>query len=93
MELKAGRAHIRLDPAHGGRLASLQIDGREVLVTESDDPRGWGAYPMVPWAGRVRSGRFAWREAVSKASYESRSIVALLEETRARFRTCQLCKS
>ena len=62
MELKAGRAHIRIDPAHGGRLASLQIDGREVLVTESDDPRGWGAYPMVPWAGRVRSGRFAWRD-------------------------------
>ena len=62
MEQQAGSVRIRIDPAHGGRLASLQIDGRELLVTESNDPRGWGAYPMVPWAGRVRDGAFAWRE-------------------------------
>jgi apolipoprotein N-acyltransferase len=44
----------------GGRLASLVVDGRERLLTSAPDGRamGWGAYPMVPWAGRVRHGAF-----------------------------------
>lgn len=62
MRLDAGSACVRVDPLHGGRLASLQVGGRELLVTEDPDPRGWGAYPMVPWAGRIRKGLFGWRE-------------------------------
>lgn len=44
----------------GGRLASLVVDGRERLLVRVPDGRsmGWGAYPMVPWAGRVRRGAF-----------------------------------
>ncbi|MFM9086340.1 MAG: apolipoprotein N-acyltransferase [Acidimicrobiia bacterium] len=44
----------------GARLASLVVDGRERLLTAAPDGRamGWGAYPMVPWAGRVRRGAF-----------------------------------
>lgn len=61
MQFEVGRARIQLDAALGGRLSSLCIDGREILVTQSDDPRGWGCYPMVPWAGRVRSGQFSWK--------------------------------
>ena len=26
-----------------------------------DDPKLWGSYPMVPWAGRVRGATFEWR--------------------------------
>ncbi len=65
-----GRLHLHKDSAsvvidldHGGRLASLVAHGYELLVTRSDsptsdDPLSWGAYPMVPWAGRVDGGRF-----------------------------------
>lgn len=60
MDLHAGEAEVTVDPAHGGRLASLRVAGRELLVAEAevDDPKLWGCYPMVPWAGRVRDGRF-----------------------------------
>ena len=44
----------------GGRLASLEIDGHEVLVTEGAKPTRWGAFPMVPWCGRLAEGRFDW---------------------------------
>lgn len=50
---------------HGGRLSSLVIDGSEVLVndeTSRSTPQGWGSYPMLPWAGRVRRGRFDFDE-------------------------------
>lgn len=49
-----------VDPASGGRLASLTVGGTEVLVAggPQDPPMMWGAFPMVPWAGRVRHGRF-----------------------------------
>jgi aldose 1-epimerase len=59
--LEAGdaRAIVRADA--GGRLASVTVGGLELLVT--GDPQGpvyWGSYPMAPWAGRVRLGRFAF---------------------------------
>jgi aldose 1-epimerase len=50
-----------IDLAHGGRLASLLIDGRELLVTEGFGPIAWGSFPMAPFAGRVRTGRFTFR--------------------------------
>ena len=60
MELTSQGVRAIVDLDHGGRLKSLQIEGREVLVSSSDHPMTWGAYPMVPWAGRVRDGRFEW---------------------------------
>jgi aldose 1-epimerase len=54
-------ARITVDPGGGGRLASVEVDGLELLVTSSPDgPIYWGAYPMAPWAGRIRHGRFAF---------------------------------
>ena len=44
-------------------MASLRVAGVELLVRR-DPTRGdlyWGSYPMVPFAGRVRGGRFAFR--------------------------------
>jgi len=52
-------AALRLDPANGGRIASLEVDGVELLAQrQGGDWLRWGCYPMVPWAGRVRDGRF-----------------------------------
>lgn len=44
----------------GGRIARLVIAGFDLLVTSgpSTTPLHWGCYPMVPWAGRLRHGRF-----------------------------------
>ena len=64
MMLQAGDVRLTLDAEHGGRIASLSVGGTELLVAEADvdDPLLWGCYPMVPWAGRVRGGRFRFRD-------------------------------
>jgi aldose 1-epimerase len=57
----AGAARIEIDLDHGCRLASLQVQGHELLVTSGPGPIAWGCYPMAPYAGRVREGRFTFR--------------------------------
>lgn len=47
---------MKIAPLQGGRLASLRIDGHELLVQDNGDPVAWGCYPMVPFAGRIRRG-------------------------------------
>lgn len=59
--LRAENVEAVLDPAAGGRIASIRVDGLELLVTEGPGPVAWGCYPMVPWAGRVRDGVLRWR--------------------------------
>lgn len=46
-----GRVQVTIDPLRGARVVSLVIDGHELLATD-------GCFPMVPWAGRIRDGRF-----------------------------------
>jgi len=58
--LRAGAATATVLPAAGGRLASLVVDGLELLVTANDDPIQWGSFPMAPWAGRTRNGMFSF---------------------------------
>jgi len=61
--LRAGDAAVTVDPVNGARLASVVVGGHELLLG-ADDPvggaDGWGCFPMVPWAGRIRGGRFAF---------------------------------
>ena len=59
--LRAGSAEALLDPGAGGRIAALRVEGLDLLVTCGDGPLAWGAYPMVPWAGRLRDGLLRWR--------------------------------
>lgn len=57
-------AELVLDLDAGCRLASLRVLGHELLVTEPiEQPAAltWGAFPMAPWAGRTRRGRFTFR--------------------------------
>ena len=58
MELRAGAASAVVDLEHGGRLRSLRVDGLELLRAQQTDPMAWGCFPMAPWAGRIRRGRF-----------------------------------
>ncbi len=48
----------------GGRLASLEIEGNEVLVTDGPKPTRWGSFPMVPWCGRLPEGRLDYADNV-----------------------------
>jgi aldose 1-epimerase len=59
--LRAGDARLTVDPRQGGRMTSLRIGAMEVLVTEGWGPIRWGCYPMAPFAGRIRDGRFTFR--------------------------------
>lgn len=60
LRLEIPGAQAVIDLAQGGRVASLMVDGREILVTEGDGPLAWGCYPMAPFAGRVRNGEFTF---------------------------------
>lgn len=61
--LRTERLQVALAPDAGGRVAQIRFDGREWLVGPVDGwpaTIAWGCYPMVPWAGRLRAGRFAF---------------------------------
>lgn len=59
--LRSGGLDVALAPEAGGRIAQIRHDGVDWLVGEEEGGKsaiGWGCYPMVPWAGRIRHGRF-----------------------------------
>jgi aldose 1-epimerase len=56
--LDTADARLEVSPDEGGRISSLVVRGSELLLTEGAGPMLWGSYPMVPFAGRVRRGRF-----------------------------------
>ena len=58
--LSAGPARVEIDPQHGGRISSLCVEGLELLIGRDRDPLLWGAYPMAPYAGRIRNGVFSF---------------------------------
>lgn len=59
--LTAGDVRLTIDPGQGARFTSLVVEGQELLVTEGYGPIRWGCYPMAPFAGRIRDGRFSFR--------------------------------
>ncbi|MER6158781.1 aldose 1-epimerase [Streptomyces sp. NPDC001868] len=52
--LAAGDAEVALAPGNGGRVAGLRVGGVELLR----QGERFGCFPMVPWCGRIRDGRF-----------------------------------
>jgi aldose 1-epimerase len=60
IRLTAPGVEAIVDLGLGARISSLRIDGRELIRTEGYGPIMWGSYPMVPYAGRVRDGRFTF---------------------------------
>lgn len=59
--LRSGKLEVALAPEAGGRIAQIRYDGVDWLVSEEEGGSAaiaWGCYPMVPWAGRIRHGRF-----------------------------------
>lgn len=59
--IRHGALAVALAPRAGGRIAALAFDDVDWLVGYADDNAGaiaWGCFPMLPWAGRIRRGRF-----------------------------------
>lgn len=59
--LRCGDLEVALATGAGGRVAHLRYRGMEWLVdAQQAGPAAiaWGCYPMVPWAGRIRRGKF-----------------------------------
>ena len=62
VELSADGVATHIDPAEGGRIVSLVVAGEERILPKArarahEPAIYWGCYPMVPWAGRLASGR------------------------------------
>jgi len=56
--LESGPARLVVAPEKGGRIVAFSVDGLDLLVTPEIDGHNFGCFPMAPWAGRVRHGRF-----------------------------------
>ncbi|MER5477334.1 aldose 1-epimerase [Streptomyces sp. NPDC002734] len=52
--LTAGDAEATVSPRNGGRITSLRVGGVELLR----QGERYGCFPMAPWCGRIRDGRF-----------------------------------
>lgn len=67
VELRAQGTVAVVDLEHGGRLASLRLppagggEPLELVGRYSDSPHGWGAFPMAPFAGRLKEAGLRWR--------------------------------
>jgi aldose 1-epimerase len=59
LALSAGAARVVVDE-RGGRIERLEFDGLNLLVPPEADDHDHGAFPMAPWAGRVRHGQFTF---------------------------------
>lgn len=62
--LRAGDAVVTVYPDSGGRIGQIAIGDVDLLIdVPTPDARRtirWGCYPMAPWAGRLRHGRFTF---------------------------------
>jgi aldose 1-epimerase len=60
--ISSSRSIVVIDPADGGRIVSIIIDGLEILRDEmfniDKSIFGYGCFPMAPYAGRIRKGQF-----------------------------------
>lgn len=66
IELKSGRARVRLAPGVGGAIVAFTLDGLPILRPTSasalaaGDVRLASCYPLVPWSNRIRDARLAF---------------------------------
>lgn len=64
LTLSRGDVTVTVHPGAGARIGQIDVAGQPLLVEEPDadrrHPMMWGSFAMVPWAGRIREGRFAF---------------------------------
>ncbi|NII09377.1 aldose epimerase [Oleiagrimonas sp. C23AA] len=65
LRIERGDLVVDIEPAAGGRIAQITHQGEPWLVDRSVEQHAmiaWGCYPMLPWAGRLREGRFNFEQ-------------------------------
>lgn len=63
VQLTSGDVTVTVAPTLGGRIAQITVGPQPLLVdvpVTDVTPTSWGMFPMAPWVGRVRSGRFTF---------------------------------
>lgn len=61
IELRSGDVVVTIEPGAGGRIGQIAVGPQPLLCDDrSAGAIGWGSYPMAPWAGRLRDGRFTF---------------------------------
>jgi aldose 1-epimerase len=64
LTLHASDATTTIHPGAGARIGQISVAGQPLLVGVPSlgdrHAMAWGAYPMVPWAGRLARGRFVF---------------------------------
>ncbi len=60
LTLRSGDVTLTVHPAAGGRIGQITVADQPLLVDVNvrGPATAWGSYPMAPWAGRIRNGRF-----------------------------------
>lgn len=59
-----GTLAVDVAPSAGGRVAQITTEGETWLIGHAPGHEAaiaWGSYPMLPWAGRIRHGRFRFQ--------------------------------
>lgn len=59
-----GSLRVTIAAQAGGRIAQINYDGIDHLLGYEEGNTAmiaWGCYPMLPWAGRLRHGRFVFQ--------------------------------
>jgi aldose 1-epimerase len=62
--LSSGAVNATVYPDAGARIGQIDVAGQPLLVDvpapAGRHPMTWGSFPMVPWAGRIRQGRYTF---------------------------------
>jgi aldose 1-epimerase len=64
LRIAHGALAVDIAPLAGGRIAQIFVDHAAWLIgydQANEAMISWGSYPMLPWAGRIRHGRFQFR--------------------------------
>ncbi|MDX2379982.1 MAG: aldose epimerase [Acidimicrobiia bacterium] len=59
--IAAGRASASIDARAGGRVEQISVGNQPLFITPDASraaTTSWGSFPMAPWVGRIRHGRF-----------------------------------
>ena len=58
--IESGDARLTVSPEEGGRIVGFSVGGLDLLVPRERNAHDFGCFPMAPWAGRIRHGRFTF---------------------------------
>jgi len=62
LKIESDEHILQIDPLHGGRIVSWQIESVDVLAPAEDHPIRGGMYVMAPWVGRLKDASVTYNK-------------------------------